>query len=399
MSEWSGRRLELVGLVKMGQSPPGSLVSKLQNGLPFLQGNGEFGPRFPSAGVECDQAPRRCEPGDLLMSVRAPVGDTNEADRAYGIGRGLAAVRFTGIDPAFGNYALRYAAPSLQRVSQGTTFSAVGRSDLAELTLLCPASRSEQQRIAEILDTIDETIRITERLIAKKTLIRTGLGEALLLGPEEVEGATAPAIAVFDWLFVPVRDVAEYWNDGDWIESPFMAEEGIRLIQTGNIGVGEYLERPDHRRYVSDETFRLLGCSPVRAGDVLISRLADPVGRACIVPESVGPAITAVDCTIFRPDKTKVDRSYLRHWMSTSAWLHLVEGLAAGTTRKRISRSNLGGISVPLPPLGEQQRIAEILDVADDEISVLQAEAEKLRWQRVGLAEDLLSGRVRTEAA
>ena len=68
--------------------------------------------------------------------------------------------------------------------------------------------------------------------------------------------------------------------DGDWIESPFIRSEGIRLIQTGNIGLGSYREKGF--RYIDEETFRAFGCTEFQPKDVLICRLGEPVGRSCL---------------------------------------------------------------------------------------------------------------------
>ncbi len=181
------------------------------------------------------------------------------------------------------------------------------------------------------------------------------------------------------------------FNDGDWVESPYITDSGIRLIQTGNIGIGEFLEKPDSRKFISERSFKLLGCKWVRPGDLLICRMADPIGRACVVPEHVGDSITAVDCTIYRPAPDKADRGYMLHRLN-SAW-HLREAAdtAGGSTRQRISRSNLGGMIVPLPPLPEQRRIAEILDTLDEAIRKTEQVIAKLQQMKQGLLHDLLT--------
>ena len=74
--------------------------------------------------------------------------------------------------------------------------------------------------------------------------------------------------------------------DGDWIESKDQSDNGIRLIQTGNVGFGFFKGREDKSRYITEETFKKLNCTEVVPGDILISRLPDPIGRACIVPVS-----------------------------------------------------------------------------------------------------------------
>ncbi|MCA1771075.1 MAG: hypothetical protein LC652_14425, partial [Halomonas sp.] len=99
------------------------------------------------------------------------------------------------------------------------------------------------------------------------------------------------------WNVIPLRGTARQepysFTDGDWVESPFITDEGVRLIQTGNIGVGEYREQGF--RYIAENTFEKLKCTEFRPNDVLICRLADPVGRACLAPDLDGRMITSVD--------------------------------------------------------------------------------------------------------
>ena len=180
-AEWRECRLGEIGKLKMGQSPAGSLVTPFSGGLPFLQGNAEFGAYFPTAVFQCDKAPRRSALGDSLISVRAPVGAINFSDLEYGIGRGLAAITFETVEPSFGHYLLQNTLRNLHRVAQGTTFSAIGLTELAELRLSVPPL-AEQKRIAEVLDSVDETIQAAKRERDKLVQLRAGLAADLLSG-------------------------------------------------------------------------------------------------------------------------------------------------------------------------------------------------------------------------
>jgi restriction endonuclease S subunit len=179
--------------------------------------------------------------------------------------------------------------------------------------------------------------------------------------------------------------------DGDWIEAPYITDEGIRLIQTGNIGLGTFIDRAEFRKFISERSFRELECKWVYPGDILICRLADPIGRACILPTEIGPCVTAVDCTIYRPNTDKVDSTFAVQLFNSESHLRRVADVAGGSTRQRISRSNLGNIHLLLPPLPEQRRIAEILDTADAAIQQTQAFIAKLKQMKAGLLHDLLT--------
>ena len=166
-----------------------------------------------------------------------------------------------------------------------------------------------------------------------------------------------------------LKEVTELFIDGDWIESKDQSSEGIRLIQTGNVGFGVYLDKPKNAKYISEETFNHLNCLEVFAGDILISRLPDPAGRACLLPISNERRITAVDCTVVRANSAVIDKSYLIQFLCSEKYLQIVDSFLAGGTRQRISRKNLEGIELPCPSLSEQRYYGRFLNKIDLQIA------------------------------
>lgn len=179
------------------------------------------------------------------------------------------------------------------------------------------------------------------------------------------------------WETRQLASVCEVFADGDWIESKDQSETGVRLIQTGNVGEGVFKDRVEKARYVSVETFKRLRCTEIFPGDCLISRLPDPVGRACIIPDTGEAMITAVDCTIVRFREAVYLPEFFTYYSQSLDYLTAVDAETTGTTRKRISRARLGQVAVPLPPVPEQRRIVAILDEAFDAIATAKANTEK----------------------
>ncbi|MCX7099466.1 MAG: restriction endonuclease subunit S [Methylococcales bacterium] len=198
-----------------------------------------------------------------------------------------------------------------------------------------------------------------------------------------------------EWKTLPLKATSSSEHhsfiDGDWIEAHHLSNKGIRLIQTGNIGIGKYLDKPNTAKFISTSTFDELGCKKIKGGDILICRLAEPVGRACIIPEQFSEAITSVDCTIFRPNSDILDKSFINHWLSHQQHLKVCEDLAGGSTRQRISRSSLGRVVVPVPQMEEQKAIATILDTLDEAIDAAEAMLAKQEKMKQGLLQDLLT--------
>ena len=152
------------------------------------------------------------------------------------------------------------------------------------------------------------------------------------------------------------------FTDGDWIESKDQSDSGIRLIQTGNIGNGEFLYKNDKAKYISVDTFKRLNCKEVFPNDILVSRLPEPVGRGCIIPDIGEKMITAVDCTICRINENLVDRKYFCYFLESNAYKTQLEQHVTGTTRKRISRKNLSSVEIDIPEQAKQKEVVYKLD-------------------------------------
>ncbi|MET0115416.1 MAG: restriction endonuclease subunit S, partial [Limnospira maxima] len=165
--EWIGEiyqklhRLKYVALVEMGQSPPSTEYSFLvDSGFPFLQGTADFGSKYPLPRIYCAIPQKVAQPEDILFSVRGPVGELNIADREYGIGRGLCAIRCQkSLNKKFAWWVLHWARIQLRFKATGSTYEAVSSEDVKNLLITLPPL-SEQKAIAHYLD--KETAKINQ---------------------------------------------------------------------------------------------------------------------------------------------------------------------------------------------------------------------------------------------
>ena len=207
------------------------------------------------------------------------------------------------------------------------------------------------------------------------------------------------------WMTGPLKGLArrerKSFTDGDWVELPFITDEGVRLIQTGNVGIGAYKEQG--YRFVSEESFSVLGCTEVFPNDVLICRLDGPVGRACLAPELGVRMITSVDNTILKPN-SETSAEYVVRLLSSTPWLQWIEALCrvGGGFRMRISRLMLGNIRVPIPPLPEQRAIAAYLDEETAKLDALVAKVEtaieRLQEYRTALITAAVTGKIQVSS-
>ena len=193
------------------------------------------------------------------------------------------------------------------------------------------------------------------------------------------------------------RPGVKTFTDGDWIEAPYITNDGVRLLQTGNVGIGNFKEQGF--RYVSEETFNELQCTEVKPRDVLICRLDGPVGRACLAPDLGVRIITSVDNAILKV-ADDVLPEFVVSLLSSAQWLSWIDALCrvGGGFRLRISRSQLGEIRVPLPPFEEQLAIRERLGSLAKEFDALTAEAQRaidlLQERRTALISAAVTGQI-----
>lgn len=166
------------------------------------------------------------------------------------------------------------------------------------------------------------------------------------------------------WTSATVSDLIAQdgiFSDGDWVESKDQDPSGaIRLLQLADVGDGVFADKSN--RFINDEKFEKLRCTEVLEGDILIARMPDPLGRACLAPRLPQRCITVVDVAIVRPGHSSVSPRWFMHFLNAPSVRQLIELQSSGTTRRRISRGNLAQLELPVPPLLEQRRIADKLD-------------------------------------
>ncbi len=294
--------------------------------------------------------------------------------------------------------------------ANGLTRVGLGQYDIDNVELPIPPL-TEQDTIADFLDS--ETAKLDALVAEQKRLIELLKEKRQAVISHAVTKGVNPDAPMKDSGIEWLGEVPAHWQtfaikqlaghgansfiDGDWIESPYITSEGVRLIQTGNVGIGVYREQGF--RYVSDETFDALKCTEVRPRDVLICRLDGPVGRACLAPELGVRMITSVDNAILRCAEWVVPE-YLVNLLSSAPWISWLDALCrvGGGFRLRVSRSQLGELRVPMPPTNEQHAIAVQLSSECAAVDALTAEAERaialLQERRTALISAAVTGQI-----
>lgn len=266
----------------------------------------------------------------------------------------------------------------MKRKAAAGTMQIVTKKEFSCIATYVP-KLAEQIIIGKLFEELDQLITLHQRKLDKLQNVKKACLEKMF--PQNGESVPRIRFKGFTdtWEQRKLSSLCSLFTDGDWIESKDQSNFGIRLIQTGNIGITEFIEKIKSRKWISENTFNRLHCEAVFPGDILISRLPDPAGRACIVPNLKEKMITAVDCTIARVD-AKFCASFLIQSLSTSNYFSFVNTCLAGGTRQRISRSNLSNYEVSIPSKKiEQKQIGQYFKLLDSLITLHQRKLDKLK--------------------
>lgn len=185
-AKWRIAALSKIADVIMGQSPESSTYNQKNEGLPFYQGNADFGKVYPVPSCWCTAPKKIAREGDILISVRAPVGEINIAPHDCCIGRGLGAIRPTFADSWYLYYSLLRSSNVFNKLSQGSTFTAINGKDLAKILIPIPESSNEQKEIGQILLGLDEQNDKALQQLEGIVLLKKSLMSALLTGKVRV---------------------------------------------------------------------------------------------------------------------------------------------------------------------------------------------------------------------
>lgn len=185
--------------------------------------------------------------------------------------------------------------------------------------------------------------------------------------------------------------------DGDWVESKDQDPAGdVRLIQLADVGDGEYRNRSE--RFLTSQKAAELGCTFLEPGDLLVARMPDPLGRACIFPGDQKRSVTVVDVAIVRPRNPEVNARWLMYCINAPLFRRFVASLQSGSTRQRISRKNLAKIVFPLPPVDWQgEVVAEIekqFSRLDEAVVNLKRVKANLKRYKAAILQSAVDGRL-----
>ena len=291
-----------------------------------------------------------------------------------------------------------------------TAIPHISPEDIYSFLIPLPPTLEEQRKIAGALSDMDELISSLEKLIEKKKAIKQGAMQELLTGKTRLPGFTQKpgykptevGVIPEDWMLQTVIDTTDKnvkWSFtggpfGSDLKSSDYTDLGVRVIQLQNIGDGVFLDE-SHVYISKDKADQLIACN-IYPGDIIFSKMGDPVARACIVPYCNSRYLMCSDGIRYVVDKSKYEPKYIFSVLNFDIFREQAINSSTGSTRRRIGLTELKNLRLPLPPtLKEQQAIARVLSDVDEEIQQLQSKVNKYRKLKQGMMQELLTGKTR----
>ncbi len=392
---WIAARLDEVAEIVLGQSPPGSFYNADGEGRPFFQGKAEFGDLTPTVQKWTTAGSKFARAGDVLLSIRAPVGPTNLAPTDCVIGRGLAAVRpLGGIDSRYVLWAIRASVRSLAELGTGSTFEAVNGNQVRAHTIAV-APLAEQRRIVAAieehfsrLDAADASLSAAFRRLdaLRRSAVVDAIGDDWMTRRMERLGdGSRHALAIGP--FGSNLKVSDYADSG----VPLIFVRDIRRRAFGGPGT----------RFISAEKAKALAAHQVRAGDLLVTKMGDPPGDAAVYPSNRPPAVLTADCIKVTPCN-EAEAAYLALTFVLHGVRTQIARITSGVAQKKVSLARFKTVEIPVPPLDEQRRIVarieEQLSAIDAARAAIERAQARSRMLRRAILERAFRGELVTQA-
>lgn len=341
-------RLDEICTINMGQSPESSSYNETGDGLPFFQGNADFGSLHPTVRIWCNSPTKTASPGDILISVRAPIGALNIADVDCCIGRGLAALtvneRLCAKEYLW--YAIAGKVKELNEKGTGSTFKAIGKSVLSETEIPLPPV-NKQRYIANVLDLLNRLIFLRQQQLAK-------LDE--LVKARFVEMFGDPVCNPFAWEIARLASLGNCKNGMNF----HTADSGIEIHC---LGVGDF-----HDLSVISDTAQLSKVSLnelpsddylLRDEDIVFVRSNGNkalVGRSVVVYPHNTPTTFSGFCIRFRKNTDSLLTDYLLYVLKTNSIREKMAG--RGANIQNLNQQILSELEIPMPPVSLQREFS-----------------------------------------
>ena len=163
---------------------------------------------------------------------------------------------------------------------------------------------------------------------------------------------------------------------GSNLKSEEYVSEGVPIIRLQNVDSGRFLEK--NMRFITAQKARELSAHTFQSGDIVITKLGDPLGKACIVPDSLLSGIVVADVVRVRIDERRFLKNYVVFAVNSPSVMNQINSEMKGSTRPRVNLNQIRDLEIPVPPLAEQQRIVAKLELLLGQVDACQQRLDKI---------------------
>jgi type I restriction enzyme S subunit len=279
---------------------------------------------------------------------------------------------------------------SIKKIATGISVLSISKTNLSNLQIPLPPLK-EQEKIAEILTTWDEAISKQTELIKEKELLKKALMQKLLSGEVRFDGFSD------EWEEVKLGGIGEFKTSSiDKIVNE--NEKLVNLINYMDVYRNKHIDKnfKCSETSLKEEQYEKVN---LKKGDILFtpsSETPDDIGHSAVIIEDLANTVYSYHLVRFRPKKS-IDIKFSGYVFNNVDILKEFARRANGSTRFTLSIKDFNETKVQLPSLEEQQKIAEVLSLADAEINLLKNELKELKLQKKALMQKLLTGEVRVK--
>jgi type I restriction enzyme, S subunit len=356
---WLTAILSQIAFIEMGQSPDSRSYNDQGKGLPFFQGKADFGKLYPTVRKWCTEPTKVVEAGDILLSVRAPVGPTNLAQEKSCIGRGLAAIRAVDlIDQKYLLHFFKNIEPWLMQQGTGTTFKAISGDFIQNIEVVI-APLNEEKRIADKLDVLLSRVNSCRVHLERVPRVLKCFRQSVL-------AMAISGLLTEEWRKIrnqdkvwPVKKIKEITSKVGSGATPSGGEKsykssGIPLIRSMNVVF--YSFKRDGLVFLDDDQAYNLRNVEVKTNDVLLNITGASIGRVTLAPSDLEGARVNQHVCIIRPTEIVLPE-FLCAFLSAPAMQELIGAENYGVTRQALTKEQILGFDISVPSLAEQYEI------------------------------------------
>ena len=364
MSVFPTKSLSSVCDISMGQAPKGDSYNTKRRGYPLIAGAGDFGELSPAPKKYTDSPTKLSKPGDLILCIRATIGDRNWSDMEYCLGRGVAGLRAkdTELCQAYLGHWLDHATPVLRSRGRGATFLQVSKRDIASLQIPLPPF-AVQKRIARIMDAADALrAKRHDALAELDTLLQSTF---LDMFGDPVTNPLGWRVGRLVDYFSKTRAGTCCGPFGSALKKREYVEDGIPVWGIDNIKPNQFIQ--DRSLFITPAKFAQLRRYSVESGDILISR-AGTVGRMCVAVPTVEQSIIGSNLIRLTLNPDAMSPVFFAS-LYTFCGERLPGLRSSGDERSYsfLNTTRVKSLIVPVPPLDLQLHFAAIVESVEQQ--------------------------------